>query len=76
MCGALDAEQSQRSVSVLHALGLEPRRSVPAVGDELRLAVVSGDDGGVVCFGEGPVQGKVLQVPGASAGDGDVLTFS
>lgn len=73
---ALDGQQPQGSVSFLDAPGFEPRRAVPVVGDHLRHAVVRADDAGRVGSGEGPGEREVLQVPGASAGDGDVLTLS
>lgn len=76
MFQAPNPEQSQRAVSVPYVPGFQPCCAVPVVGDELRHAVVSGDDGGAVRSGEGPGEGEVLQVPGASAGDGDVLIFS
>lgn len=76
MFQVLDTAQSQGSIAFLYASGFEPGRAVPAVGDLLCLAVISVDNGGHVCCSEGPGQCKVLQVPGASTGDGDVLTFS
>lgn len=75
MFQAPNPEQSQCSVSIPYALGFQPCCVVPAVGDKLRHAVISGDNCGAVCCGEGPGEGEVLQVPGAFAGDGDVLTF-
>lgn len=73
---SLDAQQSQGSVSLLQALGFEPHHAVPVVRHQLRPAVVPADDGGRLCSGEEPGECKILQVPRASAGDGDVLTFS
>lgn len=72
---ALDGKQLQGSVALLYTLGFELRRAVPEVEDKLCFAVVSADDGGRVGSGEGPGKCEVLQVPGDSAGDGDVLIF-
>lgn len=73
---ALGGEQAQGSVSLLYALGFELRRAVPSVRGQLCPALVHEDVGGRVGFGKGPGQCEVLQVPGATAGDGDILTLS
>lgn len=75
---ASGVHQAQRAVSELGLVDVQLQVAVPGQRRDLavRLAVVAEDEGGVVPSGEGPVKGRVLQVSGSRAADGQVSSLS